>query len=177
MSSEDQVDSSPAKGLNLTDEELLTILREGAEEVFMMLGAVGELVEDEETDADSELTPAAAMADIAYEVMVEFTGPLGGVVVMRCQESCANNITRGMLMMEESEPVGQADIHDALGECTNMLGGFFKRKALDPQGTFRLGIPKIAEYVASDTASVQGSLIYELSDSRASVEVWLDKQS
>ncbi len=80
-------------------------------------------------------------------------------------------------MMEESEPVGQSDIHDALGECTNMLGGFFKRHALDPRGSFRLGIPKIAEYEVVNSAVVQGSLIYELSDSRASVEVWLDEQN
>ncbi|MDF1837827.1 MAG: chemotaxis protein CheX [Planctomycetota bacterium] len=177
MNPEDQVDTGAAKALNLTDAELLNILREGAEEVFMMLGAVGELVDENHGAEDHAASQAAALADIAYEVMVEFSGPKDGVVVMRCQESCANNITRGMLSMEECEPVAQSEIHDALGECTNMLGGFFKRQALDPRGSFRLGIPKIAEYVAAESAVVQGSLIYELSDSRASVEVWLDEQA
>ncbi|MCP5022028.1 MAG: chemotaxis protein CheX [bacterium] len=173
MSPEDQVDSGTAKSLNLTDEELLAILREGAEEVFMMLGAVGELVENEGLQIAEGATSAAFIADIAYEVVVGFSGPLEGVVVMRCQESCANSITRGMLMMEEGEPVAQEDIRDALGECTNMLGGFFKRQALDPTGTFQLGIPKIEEYVAAGNHTEQGSLVYELSDSQASVEVWL----
>lgn len=175
MIPEDQVETGTAKSLNLTDEELLSILREGAEEVFMMLGAVGELVEDEGPRAADGASAAASMADIAYEVIVEFTGPLDGVVVMRCQESCASSITRGMLMMEEGEPVAQEDIHDALGECTNMLGGFFKRQALDPTGTFQLGIPKIEQYVAAGNQTEQGNLVYELSDSQASIEVWLGK--
>ncbi len=175
MTPEDQVESGSAKELNLTDEELLTILREGAEEVFMMLGTEGELVDEDEPSKPDAPSAAASLANIAYEVIVEFTGPMDGVVVMRCQESCASSITRGMLMMEETEPVATADIHDALGECTNMLGGFFKRQALDPTGTFYLGIPRIEQYVAADNLSEQGHLVYELSDSQASVEVWLGK--
>ncbi|MCA9003562.1 MAG: hypothetical protein KDB61_16680, partial [Planctomycetes bacterium] len=66
-----------------------------------------------------------------------------------------------------------AEIHDALGECTNMLGGFFKRQALDPRGSFQLGIPRIEEHAAKDSSVVKGQLEYELSDSRASVEVWV----
>ncbi|MFT5197927.1 MAG: CheY-specific phosphatase CheX [Planctomycetota bacterium] len=176
MIPEEQVDPGLAMELNLTDAELLTILREGAEEVFMMLGSVGQFVDESHGADGSGENPYAAMADMAYEVMVEFTGPLGGVVVMRCQEFCAKSITRGMLMIDDSEPLGQAAIYDALGECTNMLGGYFKRQALDPRGTFRLGIPQAAKYEVTANADVHGSLIYELSDSRASVEVWLDGQ-
>ncbi|MFT5153647.1 MAG: CheY-specific phosphatase CheX [Planctomycetota bacterium] len=175
MSSEDQVGSDTPRGLNVTDEELLTILREGAEEVFMMLGEMGELVDSDKAPSANGCSETAALADIAYEIIVEFTGPLDGVVIMRCQDACATSITRGMLMMEESEALAQEDILDALGECTNRLGGFFKRQALDPSGTFKLGIPRIEQHVIDVTFSEQGHLVYELSDSQASIEVWLGK--
>jgi CheY-specific phosphatase CheX len=169
------VDLGLAMELNLTNAELLTILRDGAEDVFTMIRSVGKLVDDDHV-LDGHGVPHPAVKNIAYEVRVEFFGPWDGVVVMRCQEACASSITSGMLIMDANETLSQSAFQVVHGEETNMLEGFFKRQVLDPQGTFRLGIPTIAKAEVADYADEHGSLIYELSDNRASVEVWLDGQ-
>ncbi|MCP3994099.1 MAG: chemotaxis protein CheX [bacterium] len=107
------------------------------------------------------------------EATVEFSGDCKGAVVLRCTADGAVDIARGLLMLADREPVELADIEDALGECANLMGGSLKTKVLDPVGEFSLGIPNTETQVSRDGQQYHGSLVYQLSEGHAVVEVWL----
>ncbi len=48
-----------------------------------------------------------------------------------------------------------------------------KTKVLDPVGEFSLGIPNTETQVSRDGQQYHGSLVYQLSEGHAVVEVWL----
>ncbi|MSR63053.1 MAG: chemotaxis protein CheX [Planctomycetes bacterium] len=105
------------------------------------------------------------------QVVIGFDGDAKGQVVLRCSLETADSITRGLLMMDESEVIELSAINDALGECANMLAGSLKTKALDPVGKFQLGLPDFSE--PKPQGDMEGALVYRVAEGVMSVEVWL----
>jgi len=118
---------------------------------------------------ESEATEAV---DVAKQVSIDFSGDASGRVVLRCSVDSADSIARGLLMMDESEVLELAAVTDALGECANMLAGSLKTKALDPVGSFQLGLPDFSD--PAPNGAMEGALVYKVAQGVMSVEVWLD---
>jgi CheY-specific phosphatase CheX len=93
-------------------------------------------------------------------------------VVLRCSVDSADSIARGLLMMDDSEVLELAAVTDALGECANMLAGSLKTKALDPVGSFQLGLPDFSDPGPGE--EMEGALVYRVAQGVMSVEVWLE---
>ena len=71
-------------------------------------------------------------------------------------------------------PVELEEIKDAIGECANMVGGLLKSKALDPHGQYSLAVPVVETRVDRDELERLGHLVYQLSEGRMAVEIWLE---
>lgn len=157
---------------------ILDVLTECVDEVFTtMIATVAELVSKEEHSlAHSEELPVEGLSGerrVAFEAVVEFSGPATGAVILRVSPDGATDIARGLLMLEAGDPVEVDEIKDALGECANMVSGSLKCKALDPTGEFTLGVPTIDARVDYDKAEPRGSLLYRLAEGCTAVEVWM----
>ena len=104
---------------------------------------------------------------------VDFTGELNGTVAVRCTAEGAMDLARGLLMPEEGETVALEEIEDALGECANLLAGALKTKALDPVGSFKLGLPYKLDNWGNDGRAVA----YNLTKGAVSVEIRLSEST
>lgn len=172
-------DEKPVTTGGIAKADLLPALMGCAEEVFgMMLTSVAELVSTVEAEKDAENSGitinSVEQERVAFEATVAFHGKPSGAVLLRCTPLGALDITRGLLMLEEGDPVSIEDIKDALGECANMLSGSLKARALDPTGEFTLGTPVIDAHVDRGMKEHVGSLIYQLASGCTAIEVWTD---
>ena len=159
----------------LNEADLLEVLKESADEVFLtMIGLVGVLV-DESCDDDAVDIEKSEGERVEYEAVVSFSGQRSGAVILRAGVEGALDITRGLLMLGEEDAVEDEEIMDALGECANMLTGSLKCKALDPSGGFTLSTPSIGKSVVVDYDNHLGGLVYRLEKGCTSVEIWLDE--
>jgi CheY-specific phosphatase CheX len=159
-------------------EELLDVLRESVHEVFSSTVSsfkqATQVVEQGERalsirdDSGNHVTAA-----IDLEAAVKFTGQLNGAVVVRCSAQGAMDIARGLLMLDANTSLAVPEIEDALGECANMVSGVLKRRALDPRGSFALGLPEIRR-TRQENGKRGGMLVYQLSEGVVSMELWLD---
>ncbi|MBI5364364.1 MAG: chemotaxis protein CheX [Planctomycetes bacterium] len=164
-------DALKAGTLTRCERELLVHLEAAVDNVFTtMLSTVCELVEA--TSAEACAQEDARLASVAIEAIVEFEGPTAGAVVLRCSPEGAADIARGLLTLGAGDSIELAEVHDALGECANMVTGAFKTRALDPHGAFRLTVPKIDTHVVVQHPHQAGRLVYELAEGSAAVEVW-----
>ena len=103
---------------------------------------------------------------------VDFVGDVTGQVILRCNAQGALDISRGLLMLEEGEAIQIDEVEDALAECANIIGGLMKTKALDPHGTYRLGLPEIFRLPHDSEGTHGGSLLYQIKQGIISVEIW-----
>ncbi len=90
------------------------LIHQSVDEVFdMMLGM--------------KVAPCASNG-FRYEVtsMVGLAGALCGLLMVRCSNETAANLTCRMLGTDSVD--SQDDVHDALGEICNMVAGSFKSK-------------------------------------------------
>lgn len=115
--------------------------------------------------------PGQQSVAVHKQVVIDFDGDAKGQVVLRCSLETADSLTRGLLMMDESEELELSAIDDALNECANMLAGSLKTKALDPVGEFTLGLPNASP--PEPQGDFEGALVYRVADGVMSVEVWL----
>ena len=156
---------------DLRSTDILSALTEAAEDVFnTMLTGMAELVE--RLDGGHEHRDEHDRVDI--EATVKFSGDYMGTVVLRCSTEGALDITRGLLMMEEADPIELEEIQDAIGECANMLGGSLKTNSLDKMGNISLGTPVVASRVNKEGQDHMGSLIYNLTGGPVVVSIWLE---
>jgi len=96
----------------------------------------GHLVEVFQTMLSMTVTPAA---DDRRPVFAErVTGSVGlggdtitGAVYLHLSSKLANEITAAMLGLAANEPIGETDVNDVIGECTNMLAGGLKSTFCD----------------------------------------------
>ena len=74
---------------------------------------------------------------------VSFAGKAMGSINLRLNENFARQITAAMLDMDEGEIEGDEEIHDVVGELSNMIGGDLKSRLCDAGLTCELSIPTI----------------------------------
>jgi len=158
-------------------EELLLHLQSAVEEVFQtMLNTMVTLVESGSGEASPRpALPAASEAQrVQFEAVVEFHGPRNGAVVLQCTAEGAMDIARGLLMLDAGTIVPPSELQDAIGECTNMVTGSLKTRALDPYGVFSLGVPKFGSGPQS-RARRTGQLRFRMSEGCAAIEIWIEE--
>ena len=74
---------------------------------------------------------------------VGFAGKAVGSVNIQVNEAFAGTITAAMLGMEEDEIEGDEEVHDVIGELSNMIGGDLKSRLCDGGFVCELSIPSI----------------------------------
>lgn len=74
---------------------------------------------------------------------VGFAGKVLGNVSIHVNEAFARMITAAMLGMEMDEIEGDEEIHDVIGELSNMVGGDLKSRLCDVALDCELSIPSI----------------------------------
>jgi chemotaxis protein CheX len=74
------------------------------------------------------------------QAQIELRGHWNGRLVLRCESEVATRIAAAMLDVEPGETVSEDDVHDAVGEVINVVGGSVKG-ALG--GTMSLGLPGV----------------------------------
>lgn len=96
-----------------------------AEEVFSAM------IDGEEGHLRAWVGPEPTLAEEVH-AWVDVHGPMEGRVLLSTEEPTARRITRALLQMGADEPVGDADLADALGEVANVVGGNLKALLTDP---------------------------------------------
>ena len=74
---------------------------------------------------------------------VGFAGKAVGSVSIQVNDAFARSITAAMLGMEKDEIEGDEEVHDVIGELSNMIGGDLKSRLCDQGLTCDLSIPSI----------------------------------
>ncbi len=74
---------------------------------------------------------------------VSFAGKAMGSINLHVNGDFARLITAAMLDMEEDEIEGDEEVHDVVGELSNMIGGDLKSRLCDVGLTCELSIPTI----------------------------------
>jgi len=95
-----------------------------------------------------ELADEGVQADVDGERIVGsvgFAGKAVGSVSIQVNEAFARQITAAMLGMEEDEIEGDEEVHDVIGELSNMVGGDLKSRLCDEGLNCDLSIPSITK--------------------------------
>ncbi|MCP4690206.1 MAG: chemotaxis protein CheX [Desulfobacterales bacterium] len=74
---------------------------------------------------------------------VGFAGKAQGSVIIQVTDAFSRLITADMLGMEEDEIESDEEVHDVIGELSNMIGGDIKSRLCDAGLTCELSIPSI----------------------------------
>jgi len=90
-----------------------------------------------------DTSPNFPMDGLQIVGSVSFAGKAMGSINLRLGEDFARLITAAMLDMEEDEIEGDEEIHDVVGELSNMIGGDLKSRLCDAGLTCKLSIPTI----------------------------------
>lgn len=142
-------------------------------------GAMAEVF-DTMLSMDIDLADGDAQADIDGERIVGsvgFAGKAVGSVSIQVKEAFARSITAAMLGMEEDEIEGDEEVHDVIGELSNMIGGDLKSRLCDGGLDCELSIPSII--TGSDfKTEIKGwerheSLIFRYQEQFALVDVYM----
>jgi len=153
-------------------EELVQVLATSVKEVFdAMFITIGTALKD--PDSSVGFPEGSPGESVDLEVSVSFDGALSGAVVLRCNNQGAEDIARGLLMMDEGD-LDLEEVKDALGECANMVTGTVKSKALDPVAEFSMGTPEVS--AACEESRLNSNMIFQLSSGVMSAELWIDQQ-
>ena len=188
----------------LAADELVQVLKDCVREVFVSMlfsfddADAAELAGDavpaalpanaigEETSPELAANPdcsEGSTSEFDCGIEVEFTGAVSGAVVLRAGRGAAEEITRSRLMMEPDEVLEDEDVQDALGECVNLVAGTLKTRALDPLGTFQLGVPgpldpaNVGPTLGDGPSATGRSQVYRLSKCSFAMEIWTDAGS
>ena len=119
--------------MDLATFDLPTFLRGATQEVFDTMLSM-ELTEQEHKEF-------AGMSRIVGSVSL--AGSVSGTVNIHVSNTFANQITANMLGMELDEIDGDEEVHDVIGELSNMIGGDLKSHLCDAGFTCELSIPSI----------------------------------
>lgn len=163
---------SVAATAHLCEEELASYVISAAKEVF------GTMVMMELEDS-YPLTEPITRFHCSVTGMVGLAGAYSGILSIHCPHEFALRITSNMLGMEVDEM--NADVHDALGEIANMLGGYVKQIISKGGLDINLSIPTVIsgeEYTISfmsDTDCVSIPFMHD--DGRFLVGLKLKKEA
>jgi len=87
--------------------------------------------------------PSSSPDDMQIVGSVSFAGKAMGSINLRFGGSFARQISAAMLDMDEDEIEGDEEVHDVVGELSNMIGGDLKSRLCDAGLTCELSIPTI----------------------------------
>lgn len=126
--------------LNTTEEQLSKLLDEDVREIFSTM--VGSEVSSSETVGTETKFKECVTA------MIGFVGSYNGMISINTPQTLAMSFASQMLGMDTV--LCDDDVHDALGEIANMLGGSFKHHFVKDGHEVRLSTPSVIsgeEYV------------------------------
>lgn len=89
------------------------------------------------------------------QAQVALAGDWAGSVRLGCSPATAASLARTMLGARDGDPVPDADVHDAVGELANVVGG--NVKGMLP-GTTSLGLPQVLSAAGTATPDVAGDV-------------------
>ena len=144
-------------------------------------GAMNEVF-DTMISMDIELADGGVQANVQGERIVGsvgFAGKAVGSVSIQVNDAFARSITAAMLGMELDEIEGDEDVHDVIGELSNMVGGDLKSRLCDGGLDCELSIPSIT--TGSDfRTEIKGwerheSLVFRHQEHFALVDVYIKR--
>lgn len=119
--------------MDLATFDLPTFLRGATQEVFDTMLSM-DLAEQEH----KEFSGASRIVG-----SVSLAGSVSGTVNIHVSNIFAAQITANMLGMEFDEIDSEEEVHDVIGELSNMIGGDLKSRLCDAGFTCELSIPSI----------------------------------
>jgi len=119
--------------MDLATFDLPTFLRGATQEVFDTMLSM-ELTE-QDAQAFSESNRIVGSVSLA--------GSVSGTVNIHVSDAFASQITANMLGMEVDEIDSDEEVHDVIGELSNMIGGDLKSRLCDAGFVCELSIPSI----------------------------------
>jgi chemotaxis protein CheX len=119
--------------MDLTSFDLPTFLRGATQEVFDTMLSM-ELSEKDKAEMENSSRIVGS---------VSLAGAVSGTVNIHVSDNFANQITANMLGMELDEIETDEEVHDVIGELSNMIGGDLKSRLCDAGFTCELSIPSI----------------------------------
>ena len=153
--------------MELTTFDLPTFLRGATREVF-------------DTMLSMELNEqgAQSLSDGSRIVgSVSLAGSVSGTVNIHVSETFAAQITANMLGMEMDEIESDEEVHDVIGELSNMIGGDLKSRLCDAGFVCELSIPSITSgkdfNIESKGWAVKESVCFQYQDHIALIEAFI----
>ncbi len=159
--------------MDLTSFNLASFLREATQEVFetMLSMALGE------NDAIKAL-PGGTNQVVGS---VSMAGAVSGTVNIYVSDKFARAITADMLGMELDEVDSDEEVHDVVGELSNMIGGDLKSRLCDAGFECNLSIPSITSgmdfQIESKGWVVNEQVFFEYHDHIALIQAFLKNGS
>jgi chemotaxis protein CheX len=98
-----------------------------------------------------DLWPADSAPELGdgVQAQIELHGDWNGRIVLTCDREVASQITSAMLGTDADEVLTDEDVHDAVGEVLNVVGGSVKG-ALG--GSMSLGLPGVSPWTTPPPA-------------------------
>jgi chemotaxis protein CheX len=87
-------------------------------------------------------TDRAVVFGSGVQAQIELRGDWNGRLVLTCDSDVATQIAGAMLGLGPDEELPELDVHDAVGEVLNVVGGSVKGALV---GTWALGLPGVTE--------------------------------
>jgi chemotaxis protein CheX len=121
--------------------------------------------------ATAEAWPSDRAADFetGVQAQIELRGDWNGRLVLTCDSDVATQIAGAMLGLGPDEELPELDIHDAVGEVLNVVGGSVKGALV---GTWALGLPGVSE--TSGAPSRDESFVVSWGDAPVYVQILPD---
>ena len=119
--------------MDLATFDLPPFLRGATQEVFDTM--VSMELTDQDAQAFSESNRIVGSVSLA--------GSVSGTVNIHVSDAFASQITANMLGMEVDEIDSEEEVHDVIGELSNMIGGDLKSRLCDAGFVCELSIPSI----------------------------------
>jgi chemotaxis protein CheX len=121
--------------------------------------------------ATAEPWPADRPAEFAsgLQAHIELRGDWNGRLALTCDVEVATQIAGAMLGLGPEEELPELDIHDAVGEVLNVVGGSVKGALL---GTWALGLPGVS--LTTEVPSRDESFVVSWGDAPVYVQILPD---
>ena len=107
-----------------------------------------------------------AVFDSGLQAQIELRGEWNGRLVLTCDAGVANQIANAMLGLGPEDELDAFDVHDAVGEVLNVVGGSVKGAL---PGTSALGLPGVAE--VTEVPSRDESFVVSWGDAPVYVQI------
>jgi hypothetical protein len=108
----------------------------------------------------------AAEFDTGVQAQIELRGDWNGRLVLTCDSEVASQIAGAMLGLGPEEQLPAPDVHDAVGEVLNVVGGSVKGALA---GSSALGLPGVA--VTREVPSREESFVVSWGDAPVYVQI------